>query len=201
MFLVPLLEEVSWGERQERSEGSEFRTINNLEGAAEVTRKFVLTRQWSETFTVKNQEQVVKKLNADLGKTELLKMGASVEQKLLAEVAVSNSKTKTLSEEVTVTVPSGKATRMEIRWKSLWRTGTARFSLDLVESYRNLFDGFSALLLPLGSVAMAQLASFLTRSLIEPRVKDLFVEFEQADGYTFDLVFVSETDLSRAVLD
>ena len=189
MFFVTILKEVRWGHRVERPEGVEIRRVDNRKGSAEVVRKFQVSRQWTETLALKNSESVSAKISSSFGKENLAQISADATEELSQEMTRTETLSKTLSEEVIVKVPTGVLTEMSIEWKSLWRQGEAELEIDLLESYKQLY---SYLPIPGASQVLAAHLMLMLRPLYADRnFENIILEFEMADGYTFDLKFES----------
>jgi hypothetical protein len=107
--------------------GREERLIDNLRGAAEVTRKFVVSREWKRECRLGRENSSGTRHGASVDVAKSAKISSEAQQMLRNHYSVIEGQRQVYTEEIEVRVPKGNAVRVLIDWKYIWQHGEVRF--------------------------------------------------------------------------
>lgn len=123
--------------RSEERIGRDERLIDNSSGPAAVTRRLLLTREWSRDCKLDQESSERSTEGFTLGGQDSTHFSLETERLLKQRYSITEGSREVFTEEVTLTVPPGVRLRVIIDWKNLWQHGVinARRGNDRV-SYR-----------------------------------------------------------------
>jgi hypothetical protein len=106
--------------------GSERRIIDNSKGTGCVTRKLIISKEWSKTYTVNFEKAVKASVTAGFKLLNIVDIKASIEGNLRKTYSISESIKNTYTDEFAVEVkPQTKVTYC-INWKCIWQNGVIK---------------------------------------------------------------------------
>jgi hypothetical protein len=112
--------------RSEEPLGEDHRIIDNLHSSIHLTRKFTVSKNWSQAYTVGYEHIHTEKGEFGLSVMNQVNLKLAIEQALKAQYSIAETITRTYSEEVLLDVPARTKLRVTFRWKRLWQHGVVR---------------------------------------------------------------------------
>ncbi len=119
-------------ERVEEFLGSEQRLIDNSNSSTNLTRKFTITKEWSQSYTIEYENATTRGgeggvglqlFNLNLGNLKL-----TTQSNLKEKYSISESSKQTYGEEIVIQIPPYTKLRVFFQWKRLWQHGLIRFN-------------------------------------------------------------------------
>ncbi|WKJ91360.1 hypothetical protein QZJ86_04315 [Methylomonas montana] len=127
-------------DRSQESLGDESRVIDNSRSPAAMTRKFIISREWSKNYIIEYEKADSKKRELSLGISEVVSVKAITEEALREQYSVSEGTKETATEEVEITVPAHTKLGIIFQWKKIWQNGlitlVSENSQELTVPYR-----------------------------------------------------------------
>jgi len=112
--------------RSEERIGRDERLIDNAGSTAEVTRKLLVTREWSKDFKLEREVTDRASEGFTIGDEQVAHLSFETERVLKQRYSVSERSREVYSEEVIIVVPPGARLRVLIDWKKIWQHGTIK---------------------------------------------------------------------------
>lgn len=118
-------------ERVEEFLGAEQRLIDNSNSATNLTRKFTISKEWSQSYTIEYENTTnrsgegsvgLQLLNFNLGNLKL-----TAQNSLKEKYSISESSKQTYGEEIVIEIPPHTKLRVFFQWKRLWQSGLIKF--------------------------------------------------------------------------
>jgi DNA-directed RNA polymerase subunit RPC12/RpoP len=124
----PSLELIDLAEtyRSEERIGRDERLIDNSSSMAEVTRKFLVTREWSRDCKLEREVTDRTSEGLTIGDQQAAHLSFETERVLRQRYSINDRSREVYSEEVTIVVPPGSRLRVLIDWKNIWQHGTLK---------------------------------------------------------------------------
>ena len=114
-------------ERVEEFLGSEQRLIDNSNSSTNLTRKFTISKEWSQSYTIEYENTTTRGgeggiglqfFNFNLGNIKL-----TTQSNLKEKYSISESSKQTYGEEIVIQIPPHTKLRVFFQWKRLWQHG------------------------------------------------------------------------------
>jgi hypothetical protein len=118
----PQILDITETHRSEEPIGTETRRIENLTGAARVTRTMRVTREWRRTVSLGLDSSDGTSIGAQAG-PDWLALRASVEQSLSRTYSISTDRREEFVDEISFEVDPGSAVTVVLAWKRVWQHG------------------------------------------------------------------------------
>jgi hypothetical protein len=122
---------ISETERVEEFLGSEERLVDNSKSSTNLTRKFTISKEWSQSYTIEYENTVTRGgeggfglqfFNLNLGNIKL-----TAQTNLKEKYSVSDTSKQTYGEEIVIQIPPHTKLRVFFQWKRLWQHGLIKF--------------------------------------------------------------------------
>lgn len=109
--------------RSEEFLGEEQRVIDNSKSTISLTRGFIVSKEWSQSYAVEYEQAhtIGGGFNVGIGDKAGIKIAA--EKTLRAQYSISEETRQTYAEEVVLEVPAQTKLRVFFRWKRVWQHG------------------------------------------------------------------------------
>lgn len=118
-------------ERVEEFLGSEQRLIDNSNSSTNLTRKFNISKEWSQSYTIEYENTTthggeggvgLQLFNLNLGNLKL-----TAQSNLKEKYSISETSKQTYGEEIVIQIPPYTKLRVFFQWKRLWQHGLIKF--------------------------------------------------------------------------
>lgn len=111
--------------RTEEPIGDEQRTIDNSKSSIELTRRFTVSREWSQSYSIEYEKMCSNKQQLNLGVAQGVDVGirTAAEDSIRERYAVSGETRQTYAEEITLNVPARTKLCVVLHWKRIWQQG------------------------------------------------------------------------------
>lgn len=101
----------------------EVRLIDNSRSEISVTRRFTVSKEWSQSYTIEYEKMRSSSKGAEIQLGDPVGIRASVDNSLKSRFAVSGESKRVHTEEVSIEVPAKKKVSVLTHWKSIWQNG------------------------------------------------------------------------------
>lgn len=118
-------------ERVEEFLGSEQRLIDSSNSATNLTRKFTISKEWSQSYVIEEENTKTRGgeggvglqiFNVNLGNFKL-----TAQSNLKEKYSISENSKQTYGEEIVIQIPPYTKLRVFFQWKRLWQHGLIKF--------------------------------------------------------------------------
>jgi hypothetical protein len=118
-------------ERVEEFLGSEQRLIDNSNSATNLTRKFTISKEWAQSYTIEDENTTtgggegsvgLQFFNLNLGSIKL-----TAQNSIKEKYSISESSKQIYGEEIVIQIPPHTKLRVFFQWKRLWQHGIVKF--------------------------------------------------------------------------
>ncbi len=116
---------VALTDKTEEFTGEDRRVIDNSQSDISVTRRFTVTREWSQSYTIEHEKTQTKTKGVNIKIIEPLSIQYSVAIALRDKYTITEGTKKTYTEDVTLQIPANKKVYVLIHWKNIWQNGIA----------------------------------------------------------------------------
>ncbi len=115
--------------REEEALGDEQRQVDNSKSSVELTRRFTVGREWTQSYTLDHEKVRSDHSELKLGGPELPSVTLAAENALTERYSITSAMKQTYEEEITVTVPARTSLNLVFHWKRLWQCGNIQVQL------------------------------------------------------------------------
>jgi len=110
-------------DRSEEAIGEERRIIDNAKSSASCVRKFLVSQEWSQAYSIEHNHLKKASAKAGLGQANIANIALATENSLQKKYVISNESKTIYSEEIEIEVPAFKKLVVVIQWKRIWQYG------------------------------------------------------------------------------
>ncbi len=110
-------------DRTEEALGDERRQIDNSKSPVELTRRFTIGREWTQSYTLDREKVRSDHSELKVGGAELPSLTLAAENTLKERYSITSAMKQTYEEEITVVVPQRTSLTLIFHWKRLWQHG------------------------------------------------------------------------------
>jgi len=118
-------------ERVEEFLGSEQRLIDNSNSSTNLTRKFTISKEWSQSYTIEYENTTTRSreggVDLQLFSFKLGNLKLTTQSNLKEKYSISESSKQTYGEEIVIQIPPYTKLRVFFQWKRLWQHGLIKF--------------------------------------------------------------------------
>ncbi|NWF58397.1 MAG: hypothetical protein HXY43_03555 [Fischerella sp.] len=118
-------------ERVEEFLGSEQRLVDNSNSATKLTRKFTISKEWSQSYMIEYEKTTTRGGESGLGlqlfNLNLGNLKLTAQNNLKEKYSISESSKQTYGEEIVIEIPPYTKLRIFFQWKRLWQHGLIKF--------------------------------------------------------------------------
>lgn len=114
--------------RTEEPIGEDKRLIDNSASSIRVTRRFLISKEWSRLYTIDYEKSKATSQGISVDFLSLGNITSSIENSLKVQYAVNKGEKLTYSEEVIVEIPANTRVSISFQWKRLWQKGNVLIS-------------------------------------------------------------------------
>lgn len=112
--------------RLEEALGSDRRIIDNSRGTGSITRKLIITKEWSKIYTVDFENALKAQAEASFKLFELINFKTTIEGNLRKKYSISEGVKNTYTDEVSVEIRPQTKVVYCFNWKRIWQHGTIK---------------------------------------------------------------------------
>lgn len=112
--------------RSEEPLGRDERVIDNLSNSREVTRKFLVSREWTRDYQLEREQTDRSVDSLAIGSDDIINLSFETERLLKERYSLAESTRETYAEEVTLIVPAKARLVVYFQWKKIWQHGIIR---------------------------------------------------------------------------
>lgn len=111
--------------RTEEPIGEEQRTIDNSKSSIQLTRRFAVSKEWSQSYSIEYEKASANKQQLNIGLNQGVDAGIQsvAEDSLKERYSISSGSKQTYTEEITLSVPANTNLRVVFSWKRIWQQG------------------------------------------------------------------------------
>ncbi len=117
--------------RTEEAIGDEQRIIDNSKSSSQVTRRFTISKEWSQIKTIEYEQAELSGKEIRIGVENISSLGVSVENSITTKYTSSNEQKHSYSEEITLEIPAKTKLRVTFSWKRIWQNGIIKVCDEL----------------------------------------------------------------------
>ncbi|GAB1541961.1 hypothetical protein NUACC21_46340 [Scytonema sp. NUACC21] len=121
-------------EKVEEFWGAEQRLVNNSNGATNLIRKFAISKEWSQSYTIEYENTTIcgteGRINLQNFNLNLDNFKLTAQNNLKEKYSISESSKQTYGEEIVIQIPPYTKLRVFFQWKRLWQHGLIKFKDD-----------------------------------------------------------------------
>lgn len=114
--------EVREGSREDEVAYQDEILLDNSRGASPMKRKQTITREWTETLEIELENSETSEVTAKIG-GDVASLQAMAQNALKSTYRLSQTETKTFSDELEFEVPAGVRRRVILTFKRVWQHG------------------------------------------------------------------------------
>lgn len=123
-------------DRTEEALGDERRQIDNSKSPVELTRRFTIGREWTQSYALDREKVRSDHSALKIGGAELPSLTLAAENALKERYSITTAMKQTYEEEITIVVPPRTSLTLVFHWKRLWQCG----NIQVCHSNKMLFE-------------------------------------------------------------
>lgn len=109
--------------RSEEPVGEEQRAIDNSGSAINLTRRFTVSKEWSQSYTVQYERVRSSGGEFNLGIADKAGIKLTIQEALKSQYSISDETRRAYAEEVVLEIPAKTRLRVFFHWKRIWQHG------------------------------------------------------------------------------
>lgn len=106
--------------------GEEQRLIDNSKSVISLTRRFTISKEWSQFCVIEYEKAQITERELDIGINMAASIKMGTEEVLRAKYSISEETRRTYTEEIVLEVPAKTKVRVYMHWKRLWQHGLVK---------------------------------------------------------------------------
>ncbi|HEX8692513.1 MAG TPA: hypothetical protein VF746_08850 [Longimicrobium sp.] len=110
-------------DRVEEPLGQEQRIIDNSKSSITLTRRFSLSKEWSQSYVLEYEKAQQNGTQLTIGAGDALGFQATAESNLKQRYSITEEARQVYAEEITLEVPARTRLRVVFDWKRIWQRG------------------------------------------------------------------------------
>ena len=112
--------------RSEESLGEEQRIIDNLNSSIQVSRRFTVSKGWSQSYAIGYENVSTNKGEIGFNILNQANLKYAIEEALKEQYSISEQSSRTCAEEVLLEVPARTKLCVSFQWKRIWQHGVIK---------------------------------------------------------------------------
>lgn len=113
-------------DRVEEPLGSDRRVIDNSKGTGRLTRRLMISKEWSKTYSIDFQRAVTASGEAGFKLLTLADLKGKIEGNLKSQYSISETTKNSYTDEVSVDIEPQTKVTYAFQWKCIWQNGVVR---------------------------------------------------------------------------
>lgn len=109
--------------RTEESIGEEQRAIDNSHSSISLTRRFTVSKEWFQSYTIEYEKAQSEKQQINFGLAQTVNIQTMAENSIKEYYSLSSGAKQTYTEEITLNVPAKTKLSVVFHWKRIWQQG------------------------------------------------------------------------------